>query len=92
MARVEASHHSELRADAALTEQYALAYLARTWQTGDPIEDLGEVVRAYMQSYAWGCWAKDDTLNKADANEEEVAASVAQLRGPWDDLAIVVFV
>ena len=41
----------EVGAQTSLMNEYALALLWRCYANGDPVDDLGEAVRCYMQKY-----------------------------------------
>ena len=67
-------HHAippEVRADDAVLEQYALAWLAREWETGDPVLSLGQIVHQYIEHYNGDPWSSDPCLAGEEEEDEE---------------------
>ena len=75
--RVLKSHQipKELRASEREIEAYLLAYLARRWELGDPLVNLGLAVSEYIARFDDDPWSNEPYLY-ADHNDDDAETIV----------------
>jgi hypothetical protein len=80
-------HHimpPEAPANAALIEEYCLAFMHRSQAANDPFMDLGRAVASYLQRWGGNPFTKDPAYQKPAPDAEAEAPEVLSMDAPMD--------